>query len=584
MDRKSQSSSAPSRKLTPIHMRGKRKTSRSPTAGSSSSQSNNTDSEAAAAASKLSLGSRSSSRNKRSREPSLASASTSAAASSARRMRAQRYTPFDRYFPLEILERIFIYSKNFSLPFASPRLGLKLSNRHTLRDLILEAFGPYWGLSQVLGYRDPGTKGPKAKAKRSAMKVALKIWLQKNKSRGKTYAHTLCPYSEDPDMDVAARFVLNIEDFETLVENHPQGHVLSIEELDLNERDDDRCDSDSDDDDDDEGSGNEDKKGASHDDPSQSEDESSDKNEDNASKQEEGQVGGRNAGEPKTSESPANIEPTGGPHDVSAHACFALDQYFVLESIYRDSPYDPKVADEPHKLLETYVAEPDEDEDEDAEPEPASGMQLLFFRMTVSIYRRGGSSRTVRIPEWLQLAGGPYPSSKSETKEGRKALRDRLRDAFDMLTWLILAGIQLQPSDSWETTWEGFQQLLKVDVRPNEWDTYEEGENIVTMHHSYRNNGRNQAPDRPVRLQYSVDTLVAGMLAHFYTLGVFYQQWPENIVEDAMEKATEFGKRENGAFKETHTYKTLQRIALLCDPEGKWSEDWLQKTWQELKF
>ncbi|CAK7216941.1 hypothetical protein SBRCBS47491_002994 [Sporothrix bragantina] len=571
-------SSAPARKLTPIHMRGKRKTNRSPVAGSSSSQSNNTDTETAAATSKLSLGSRSSSRNKRSREPSPASASAPGGSRSAsRRMRAHRNTPVD-HFPMEIIERIFFFSKNYNLPVASPRLGLMLSNRHTLRDVVMEAFAPYWNLSQIKDYREPNPKSKKGIAKRRAMKASLKnkileqpwarmdllvetlqIWLQKNKSRGKTYGHTICPYFRDPDMELAAKFVLDMKDLETLLESHPEGHIINIHDLDSNPGDY-VYDSDSGDDDEEEeeeDSNDEEEEGEKEE---EEEGESENENDD----QEAGRPEKDNEGNPEE----GNIEPRGGPHDVSAHVCFALDQYNALEPIYRNSPHDPKWDKEPHKLLEAYIAAPcrhddsrNEDIYADEEPQPASGIQILMYRMSVSIYRRSASSQTVRIPEWLQLAGGPYPPNKSQTKEGRKALRDRLRDAFDMLTWLVLVGAQLQKKDSWETTWEGFQQLLKVDVRPHEWDAYEEGEAVVTMHHSYQHS----APDRPPRLQYGIDTLVAGMLAHFFALGVFYKQWPDDILKEAMQMATDFGKRENGAHIITQASRAL--AALLTDEE-----------------
>ena len=436
---------------------------------------------------------------------------------------------------------------------------------------------------------------------------AQQIWLQKNKLRGKTYGHTFCPQTEEPEMGVAAKFVLNIKDLETLAKSHSPDHIISVDLLDWDGW---RGDSNN-------NNYNNNNNSDEHD--AFDDDESTDFGDD------ETQLDIKNEGDrygedrddgvylaPDASRSeyngdeiyqrlkvpmrPAKVEPLGGPHNVSAHVCFALDEYFVLESLYRHSRYDPKMEEEPHRLLEAHVAEPREaDKDKDADdardmPEPASAVQLLFFRMSVSIYRRGGASRGVRIPEWLQLAGGPYPPSKSQTREGRKALRNRLRDAFDMLTWLVHSGTQLQATDSWETTWEGYQQLLQVDVRPHAWDAYEDGEDIVTMHHSYKSQGNGQdthqqtAPGRPVRLQYGVDTLVAGMLSHFYALGVFYKQWPPRIVREAMQRATDFGKRENGAFKRTQTYKILQRIALLCHPDGETGDEWLAQTWQEMRF
>lgn len=69
-----------------------------------------------------------------------------------RRARAPRPPPFDRRFPLEIIERIFLLSQNLNLPRASPRLGWMLSSRRTLVETALAAFGPAWDKLRT----DPG--------------------------------------------------------------------------------------------------------------------------------------------------------------------------------------------------------------------------------------------------------------------------------------------------------------------------------------------------------------------------------------------------------------------------------------------
>ncbi|CAK7198945.1 hypothetical protein SEUCBS139899_001613 [Sporothrix eucalyptigena] len=593
MDRNSQPTSSLGKKLTPIHMRGKRKSNRSP-ASFSSSQANNIDSDTAAAAEDLSLDLPSSPR-KRSREPDPGRGSSSATVGSkapARRPRTQKNASFDQRFPLEVIERIFFYSKNYNLPVANARLGWMLSSRHTLRDLVLDALGPYWNLTLVKGYKEPKPGSPAAAKKKRAVRSstitallacpwakmdllveAQQVWLQKNRTKGKRYVHTIIPFTEDPDMDIARKFVLNMDGFDTLIENHVKGHILSIELLDSQGRDsDENGDDDNDDDyydDKDDGDNNE------------KDDEEAGNGQD-GDKDAYEDVEEDNEGDGETEddqEQPPQKSIKTEPENASAHACFALDQYFALETICRESPYDPKPGEDPMMLLESSPSEP---RGEDDEIEEISGIQLLFFRMSISAYRRGPSLGSVRIPEWLQLAGGPYPANQCHNKEGRKAMRDRLRSTYDMLSWIIFTGGQLQKKESWETTWQGFQNLLEVDVRAHPWDAYEENEDVVAVHHS--NNGRQPPTDKPIRLQYGVDTLVAGLLGHFYALGVFYRQWPENVVEEAMRKASDFGNREGGSFRKTQTYIILQRIALVVPSDRSEGEDWLTQTWQELKF
>lgn len=52
-------------------------------------------------------------------------------------------TPIER-LPLEVLEQIFLFSKNTNLPKSSPYIGRTLSERLTLLRLVVEAFGPTW--------------------------------------------------------------------------------------------------------------------------------------------------------------------------------------------------------------------------------------------------------------------------------------------------------------------------------------------------------------------------------------------------------------------------------------------------------
>ncbi|CAK7266884.1 hypothetical protein SEPCBS57363_002317 [Sporothrix epigloea] len=590
-------SSSTHEKLTLIRVRGKRKLRHPPTAGSLPKQGNKTESRTLADAPKLRPESPSPVPNKRLRESSPAGDKSWSRSPEPRHARMHKTPPFDQCFPPEIIERIFFYSDNLNLALASPRLGVMLSSRHTLRSLVIQSFAPIWDLTQYSGHsrrkRARSNIGAsllfdlvvphKNKiltlpwAKMDLMLEALQFWLQKKKARGKMYTHTFCPFSEHPTVATAARFVLNMRDLKTLVESHPQGHIRDFESWILKARHyrllkyaDTVNDG-----------------GELHKDLIKEagldsfEDETDGEAEgvSDASRVEQQnaeQVATRRTQDSKTISKKTQrtrINPTERACEASAHVCFALDQYFVLESIHHNDCHDPELNEEPHRLLNAKKSTPCYGTDDRKKRLSVCSEDHTFSRMAVSLFRRGGVCEVLRIPEWLLLAGGPYSPSKSQTSVGRKALRDRLRDACDMLTWLIHGGVGLHPLDSWETTLEGFQQLLEVDVRPHKWDAYEEGERVVAMHHSYVNDSHQPPPgDRPIRLQYSVDALVAAMLSHFFRLGVF-EQWPGDVMAKAMREATNFGKRENGAFRHTRTYKMLQRVAHFSSTEDeRWND------------
>ena len=61
-----------------------------------------------------------------------------------RMKKAVKTSLVERELPLEILERIFIFSENLNLARASPLLGRMLSGRPTLVALVIQAFGPTW--------------------------------------------------------------------------------------------------------------------------------------------------------------------------------------------------------------------------------------------------------------------------------------------------------------------------------------------------------------------------------------------------------------------------------------------------------
>ncbi|KAF9879428.1 hypothetical protein CkaCkLH20_02971 [Colletotrichum karsti] len=62
----------------------------------------------------------------------------------ATRLIAKRTSLVESSFPIEILERIFLFSENLNFARASPALGRALSGRSTLINLIINAFHPTW--------------------------------------------------------------------------------------------------------------------------------------------------------------------------------------------------------------------------------------------------------------------------------------------------------------------------------------------------------------------------------------------------------------------------------------------------------
>lgn len=137
----------PGTKLTPIRMRGKRKSNR-PSNNASSSGHPNSGSETVHSKARLAIsGALSPRKRPRASSPEASQKESSDGPAPARRARTKKMVPFDQRFPFEVIERIFFFSMNFNLPRASPRFGWMLSSRHTLRDLIFAAFGPQWELS-----------------------------------------------------------------------------------------------------------------------------------------------------------------------------------------------------------------------------------------------------------------------------------------------------------------------------------------------------------------------------------------------------------------------------------------------------
>lgn len=388
---------------------------------------------------------------------------------------------------------------------------------------------------------------------------AMQIWLQKN--RDKKYLHTPIPFAEDPDRSRASKFVLNLDDFDALLKEHPTEHILSMQMLDRTGM----GDSDEEEEEEEDEDENQDEDGDSAEVPDRSSewdsdydsDHISDKDSDESEQEDDNED---NEQENKTvTENPTNY--SAAPR-VSAHACFAIDQYSFLENMYHVNIHDPKPHETPSALLFASF----EGREGEEWYQLMDGVALIGYRMTVgTTFLRGPSLGKAQIPEWLQLAGGPYPASRNQGRQGRKALRDRLRATFDMLSWIVFAGGKLQKNDGWELTWQGYQNLLALDVRRNDWDAYEDGEEVVAAcEHVSADPGR-----KTIRLQYSVDTLVSGLLGLFYSLGVFYHQMPQHILESAMEMATDRASSGGVAFRETQTYLILRRIAFLIPPNNK---------------
>ncbi|KAL1894590.1 hypothetical protein Sste5346_005825 [Sporothrix stenoceras] len=496
----------------------------------------------------------------------------------ARRARTKKPVPFDQRFPFEVIERIFFFSMNFNLPRASPRFGWMLSSRHTLRDLIFAAFGPQWELTLTeKRYKRPTTK-KKAKLIRAHASVndfdlqtavldtpwmkmdlmveTMQIWLQGHKDKRYLHVPVPVPFVEAPDHDTASRFVLNIDDFDTLNELHPSEHHLIPNILSDGHHDSENYESFG-------GLSNQNHNASTVDrgsgwpsdgleDEEEDDDDTVEWPEEDDFENNDGNGDGYGGYEQVDNSGPR----------VSAHICFAMDQYSFLGNMYQIGQFEPQPLETPSELLDTYIGDRTR-----GVPGPRMDMfSFIFMRMGVgALFPHGPSLWRTQIPEWLQLAGGPYPAARNQTREGRKALRDRLRETFDMLSWIVFAGGKLQQKDSWELTWQGFQSLLEVDVTPSEWDSYEDGEEVIKSCHHVSVG----LEEKTIRLQYSVDTLVSGILGLFYSLGVFYYQMPQHILKSAMEMATQRGVSGGESYRQTQTYLTLQRIAFLMPANNK---------------
>lgn len=90
-------------------------------------------------------------RGKRKNRPSTVSSSSAPPKKISKRSlssvladRSGRHRPCLDGLPGEILEKIFLYSTNLSLPQASPRIGVKLSDRATLIRFFIWAFHDTW--------------------------------------------------------------------------------------------------------------------------------------------------------------------------------------------------------------------------------------------------------------------------------------------------------------------------------------------------------------------------------------------------------------------------------------------------------
>lgn len=107
--------------LTPIRIRGKRKTKASSTSNPPSALSDSLNPHLTARAKKM----------KRSISTVLAD-------------RSSRYRASLDALPAEILEKILLYSTNLALPRAAPHIGAKLSGRATLLRLFIWTFHDTW--------------------------------------------------------------------------------------------------------------------------------------------------------------------------------------------------------------------------------------------------------------------------------------------------------------------------------------------------------------------------------------------------------------------------------------------------------
>ncbi|KAH8676991.1 hypothetical protein BGZ61DRAFT_360604 [Ilyonectria robusta] len=126
--------------LTPIRIRGKRKTKASSTSNPPSALSDSLNPHLTARAKKM----------KRSISTVLAD-------------RSSRYRASLDALPAEILEKILLYSTNLALPRAAPHIGAKLSGRATLLRLFIWAFHDTWNQWFGIPVRSDVFFGPEIK-------------------------------------------------------------------------------------------------------------------------------------------------------------------------------------------------------------------------------------------------------------------------------------------------------------------------------------------------------------------------------------------------------------------------------------
>ncbi|EPE08439.1 actin cortical patch protein [Ophiostoma piceae UAMH 11346] len=425
-----------------------------------------------------------------------------------------RPVPFDRRFPFEIIERIFLLSKNLNLPKSSPRLGWLLSGRRTLIEMVILAFGPTWDLftdgynGTALNVQDAlGENVAKFQtsiltyswAKVDLLLDAEHLWVQRKKLT--EHLRSLNYFGLDISLVTPLNCVVNPSRLPDLLKLHPRPDIAP---------------------------------------------------------QETG-VGSDSHHQP----------PKQPPRAVAIYPCFTFDQLVFMLRCHEAYYVDPSPDEEPLDLLEkghnsTVLVEVLSVHEINYCLDKATSPFIDHSRGCRHWHVHAG----VRIPEWLLLCGGPYYkqrpwTSTQDTRNHRDTVRRRLRIAFDTFYWVVQGGARLSHTDSWEVTLQGVRNLLDIDLTPYE---EEEQDFVATARQEdvdkrLKDWGVEGMRDDMVRMGYSLDSLVMGYLALLGSLGLFTRSWPAKVMEGFMLAVTERAV-DDPSFRKTRTFLYLQRAAL----------------------
>lgn len=489
-------------KLTPIRVRGKRKRPQAPSTTPKPPASHK--SQTPQTSSQTSSHNASAKRPRSSSPPSSqapAKMPRTALRNATTKKNAKKVVPFDRRFPFEIIERIFLLSKNLNLPRASPRLGWLLSGRRTLIEMAILAFSPTWdrftedegGTLDDISIDDNMTRFQTTILTYSWAKVDLlldaeHLWVQRR--RLSEHLRSLNYFSLDAGLVAPLKCVVNPERLPDLIKLHPQPEPSDVE----------------------------------------------------------GVI--KSASRKSVSVYPCFT------FDQLIFMLRCHESYYVDPSA-REEPLDLLEKGRSSSDLASVLSVHEINYCLDKATSPF----IDHSRGCKHWHVHEG----VRIPEWLLLGGGPYVKKKQprNTREDRDSIRRRLRVAFDTFYWAVQGGARLSHTDSWEVTLQGVNNLLAVDLSPHD-DEETQFAATATQELAdkrLKDWGASGVRDDMVYLGYSLDSLVMGYLALFGSLGLFTRSWPAKVMEEFMLAVTERAV-DDADFRQTRTFQYLQRAAL----------------------